>query len=49
VTGIEPCSTERGISEYPAPFRVILKAGSRKDSAFSVPLPLRRLMEAGRC
>ena len=31
VTGIEPCSTERGIRAYPAPFRLILKVGRRKE------------------
>jgi deazaflavin-dependent oxidoreductase (nitroreductase family) len=31
VTRIEPCSPERGLNAYPAPFRLILKAGGRKD------------------
>jgi hypothetical protein len=31
VTGIEPCSIERGLNAYPAPFRLILKAGGRKQ------------------
>ena len=31
VTGIEPCSIERGLNAYPAPFRLILKAGGRKE------------------
>ncbi len=31
VTRIEPCSLERGLSAYPAPFRFILKVGGRKE------------------
>lgn len=31
VTRIEPCGTERGLDAYPAPFRLILKAGRRKE------------------
>jgi deazaflavin-dependent oxidoreductase (nitroreductase family) len=31
VTGIEACSPERGVSAYPAPFRLVLKAGRRKE------------------
>jgi deazaflavin-dependent oxidoreductase (nitroreductase family) len=31
VTGIEPCSPERGVSAYPAPFRLVLKAARRKE------------------
>jgi deazaflavin-dependent oxidoreductase (nitroreductase family) len=31
VTRIEPCSTERGLDAYPEPFRLILKAGRRKE------------------
>jgi hypothetical protein len=31
VTRIEPCSRERGLNAYPAPFRLILKAGGRKE------------------
>lgn len=31
VTQIEPCSTQRGLSAYPAPFRQILKLGGRKS------------------
>jgi len=31
VEGIEPCSRERGLNAYPAPFRLILKTGGRKE------------------
>jgi deazaflavin-dependent oxidoreductase (nitroreductase family) len=31
VTAIEPCRPERGLNAYPAPFRLILKAGGRKE------------------
>jgi deazaflavin-dependent oxidoreductase (nitroreductase family) len=31
VTRIERCSPERGLSASPAPFRLILKAGGRKE------------------
>ena len=31
VTRIEPCSTERGLGAYPAPFRLILKSGRRRE------------------
>jgi deazaflavin-dependent oxidoreductase (nitroreductase family) len=31
VTGIEPCSAERGRSAYPAPFRLVLKAAGRNE------------------
>jgi deazaflavin-dependent oxidoreductase (nitroreductase family) len=31
VTGIEPCSVERGINAYPAPFRMVLKASGRQE------------------
>ncbi len=31
VTRIEPCSRERGLNAYPAPFRLVLKAGGRKE------------------
>src|SRR5262245_11587928 len=31
VTRIEPCSPERGVSAYPPPFRLILKAAARKE------------------
>ena len=31
VAGIEPCSAERGLSAYAAPFRVILRVGGRKE------------------
>jgi deazaflavin-dependent oxidoreductase (nitroreductase family) len=31
VTGIEPCSPERGRGAYPSPFRQVLRAASRKD------------------
>jgi hypothetical protein len=31
VTQIQPCSRERGLNAYPAPFRLILKAGGRKE------------------
>jgi hypothetical protein len=31
VTRIEQCSPERGLDAYPAPFRLILKAGGRKE------------------
>jgi hypothetical protein len=31
ITGIGPCSAERGVDAYPAPFRMVLKAGGRKQ------------------
>jgi deazaflavin-dependent oxidoreductase (nitroreductase family) len=31
VTRIDPCSRDRGISAYPAPFRLILKATGREE------------------
>jgi deazaflavin-dependent oxidoreductase (nitroreductase family) len=31
VTKIERCSRERGLNAYPAPFRLILRAGGRKE------------------
>jgi deazaflavin-dependent oxidoreductase (nitroreductase family) len=31
VTRIEPCSPEQGVSAYPGPFRLILRAAGRKE------------------
>ncbi|MFZ0383297.1 MAG: hypothetical protein WAL38_36095 [Solirubrobacteraceae bacterium] len=31
VTTIEPCSAERGLSAYPGPFRLVLKAAGRNE------------------
>ena len=31
VTGVAPCSPERGVGAYPPPFRWILKAAGRKE------------------
>jgi deazaflavin-dependent oxidoreductase (nitroreductase family) len=31
VNHIEPCSAERGLSAYPVPFRLVLKAGGRNE------------------
>ena len=43
ITGIDQLSPEQGINAYPAPFRLILKAGRRKEfRLLSTGVPARR-------